>query len=320
LPVVTNAALAQCAGKDGGLKTDAFLNNPLACHFDPGVVQCTAGQDPTTCLSSAQVAAVRGLYAGPHNPVTHRSIFPGFEPGEESNPADWPAWLTGALRVPDISNNLASGESLAAFFGYGFFADIVFQNPAFDYTTFNYTSDVAFTDKTVGPILNSTDPDLRPFRRHGGKIIHYVGWADSAIPPKNTLNYLHAVEDTIEGGRPIDGFYRLFMAPGMAHCGGGPGANAFGNGVNGPVVDAHHDVLKALEQWVEGGVAPREIIATKYVGDDPLAGIAFQRPLCVFPRVAHYNGSGDPTSASSFTCSEAHDHDFGESMSPFGSH
>jgi feruloyl esterase len=325
LPVVTQGALAQCVGKDGGLPTDAFLTNPLACHFDPGTVQCKAGQDPATCLSSAQVQTVSAFYAGPRNPVTGRSIFPGFEPGEEDNPLNWPLWLTGALRVPTISNNLASGESLAAFFGYGFFADMVFQNPAFDYTKFNFTTDVAYTDKTLGPILNSVDPDLRPFKDHGGKIIHYVGWGDSAIPPLNTIHYVHSVEDALASAHDrdwdrdhsIDGFYRLFMVPGMSHCSGGPGANAFGNGLNGPVVDARHDVLKALEGWVENGVAPREIIATKYVGDDPAAGIAFQRPLCVFPKVAHYNGSGDPTSASSFICGQARGSDGHEAVSPF---
>jgi len=100
----------------------------------------------------------------------------------------------------------------------------------------------------------------------------------------------------------LQSFYRLFMVPGMAHCGGGAGPNAFGNGVNGPVLDAWHDLLIALDRWVEQGVAPDQIIATKYVNDQPASGIAFQRPLCPFPQVARYNGSGDPTSASGFTC------------------
>ncbi|MGA2549139.1 MAG: tannase/feruloyl esterase family alpha/beta hydrolase [Burkholderiaceae bacterium] len=321
LPVLTSAVLAQCAGKDGGLATDDFLNNPLACHFDPAKVQCASGQDPTTCLSAAQVKAVRAIYTGVRNPVTGRQIFPGLEPGEESNPANWPVWITGALRVPTLSNNLATGESLAAFFGYGFFADMVFQNPAFDYTTFNFTSDVAYTDKKLAGILNSTNPDLSRFKEHGGKMIHYVGWGDSAISPRNTLNYYHSVQNEMGGEESVYSFYRLFMVPGMSHCSGGPGANAFGNALNGPVVDARHDLLKALDKWVEEGVAPNEFIATKYVNDTPASGVAFQRPLCLFPEVARYKGSGDPTAASSFACvKESHGASDDEMSSPFGSH
>ena len=91
------------------------------------------------------------------------------------------------------------------------------------------------------------------------------------------------------------------MVPGMAHCGGGDGPNAFGNGVNGPVIDSDHDVLKALERWVEQGVAPEKIIATHYVSNNPASGVQFQRPLCPFPEVAQYT-VGDATNADSFKC------------------
>jgi feruloyl esterase len=309
LPVLSKAALAHCVGQDGGVKTDQFLNDPRDCRFDPATVQCAPGQDPTTCLSSAQVRAARKIYRGAHNPVTGELIFPGFEPGSESNPANWPTWITGASRDADLS--LAQGEALQVFFGEGFFADFVFENPNFDFRTLNFTSDVTLTDEDLAAILNSTDPDLRPLRKHGGKIIHYVGWADAAIPPINSVNYYDGVRAELAGVEPgrqkgdrwaeIQEFYRLFMVPGMAHCGGGDGPNAFGNGVNGPVIDADHDLLTALERWVETGVAPEQIIATHYVNNTPASGVQFQRPLCPFPQVARYT-VGDPTNADSFKC------------------
>ena len=131
-------------------------------------------------------------------------------------------------------------------------------------------------------------------------MIQYAGWADSAIAPENGLNYYEKVAKVM---RDVHDFYRVFMAPGMAHCYGGAGPNSFGNGArNGPVIDAEHDLLKALELWVEQGVALDKIIATKYVNDDPLQGVAFQRPLCPYPQIAKYDGQGNTTDPSSFKC------------------
>jgi len=313
LPVLSKAAIAQCVKQDGGVATDNFLNDPRDCKFDPGSVQCKAGQDPSTCLSPAQVKAARAIYSGPHDPRTGRLIFPGYEPGSEANAANWPAWIIGASRAGDLAGTLAAGQALQQFFGNGFYADFVFQNANFDFRTFNFTTDLAFADNGVGRIVNSINPDLRPFRAHGGKMIHYVGWADSAIAPMNSVNYYEEVRQVLGGGRAgddedgggsyrrIQKFYRLFMVPGMAHCGGGDGPNAFGNGANAPVVDADHDLLMALDQWVEHGVAPQKIIATHYINNSPASGVQFQRPLCPFPQVSWYRG-GDTSSASSFVC------------------
>lgn len=310
LPVLSQATLARCVGQDGGVKTDVFLNDPRDCHFDPATVQCVAGQDPTTCLSSAQVRAAREIYRGPHDPATGELIFPGYEPGSESNASNWPAWITGASRDADLSNS--TGQALQLFFGNGFFGYFVFQDPHWDFSTLNFTTDVTLTDEDFAAILNSTDPDLRPLRAHGAKVIHYVGWADSAIAPINSVNYYNSVRAELAGVEPvrqnsdrweeIQEFYRLFMVPGMAHCSGGDGPNAFGNGTsNGPVIDADHDLLKALESWVEQGTAPEKIIATHYVNNTPASGLQFQRPLCPFPQVARYT-VGDPTNADNFKC------------------
>jgi len=167
---------------------------------------------------------------------------------------------------------------------------------------------------TLQPILSSVDPNLRPFKHRRGRMIQYAGWADTAIAPENGLNYYRAVEHAL--GDPRD-FYRVFMVPGMAHCSGGAGPNAFGNGTsNGPVIDADHDLLKALERWVEQGVAPTKIIATHYLNNTASQGVQFQRPLCPYPERGEYTGSGDPNSASNFQCVVHHDNSDPRNIGP----
>lgn len=309
--LLSQAALAQCSSHDPNVAGDNFLVTPNTCHFDPASVQCAAGQDPATCLSAAQVETARAIYGGPVDPVTGESIFPGYPPGVEGNPANWPAWITGG----------APGFSIQAFFGNGYFSNFVFQDPTWDYRTFDFHNDVAFADDGVDKIISSIDPDLRPFRdqdehrgwrsfkQRGGKMIQYHGWGDSAISPISSINYYNKVRNVVGphhglgSYERIRDFYRLFLVPGMAHCGGGDGPNAFGNGSSdGPVIDSDHDVLKALERWVEKGVAPKQIIATHYVNNSAAAGVQYQRPLCPYPEIPRYNGHGDTTKASSFKC------------------
>jgi len=289
LTVISNAMLAQCAGHDGGLSTGQFLNNPLVCRFNPEKL----------ALTKDKIEAVKKIFSGPPG------IFPGYRVGgdEASNPANWPAWLTD-------TGNPANG--LQELFGDNFFKFIVFPNSGWTPDTFSIAENARQADLRVGAILNSIDPNLRPFKSHGGKLIQYVGWGDTAISPENDINYYDAVAREVGGHEEIREFYRLFMVPGMAHCGGGPGPNAFGQGVNGPnPADASDDILTALDRWVEGRDAPDKIIATKYVNDDPAQGIAFQRPLCPFPQFAKYRGTGGTTSAASFACvkPDRDDHD-----------
>jgi feruloyl esterase len=198
---------------------------------------------------------------------------------------------------------------LQGLFGDNYFKFIVFPNSGWTPDTFSIEENANQADVRTGATLNSVDPNLRPFKLQGGKLIQYVGWGDTAISPENDINYYNAVAQELGGREGIRDFYRLFMVPGMAHCGGGPGANAFGQGVNGPnPSDASDDILTALDQWVEHRNAPDQIIATKYVNDNPSQGVAFQRPLCPFPQFAKYKGTGSTTSAASFACVRP-DHD-----------
>jgi feruloyl esterase len=303
LSILSNAALAQCAGKDGGGPTDGalgFLNDPTQCLFDPGTVQCKGGEDPSTsaCLTAAQVEAARKIYAGPHD--DGHLLFPGYEPGGEAATGDWQSWITG---TPTASAPVADG--LQFVLGFGFGCDLMQGVQSCNYLSIDVVQQDRTARKTLQPILSSVDPDLRPFRDHGGKLIQYAGWADTAIAPQNGLNYYRKVLTTV--GPRVPDFYRVFMAPGMAHCSGGAGVNAFGNGTtNGPSIDADHDLLKALERWVEQGVAPDRIIATHYAGNVAANGVQFQRPLCPYPQRAEYQG-GDPNLASSFACVPHHD-------------
>ncbi|MGH6684578.1 MAG: tannase/feruloyl esterase family alpha/beta hydrolase [Pseudolabrys sp.] len=294
LGLLTTAALTQCAGKDGGVATDAFLSDPRGCHFDPKVVQCKQGQDPTTCLTPAQVAAASAIYEGAHE--KGKLLFPGYEPGGEAVAADWPTWLVGTS-----STSLGAQNS----FAMGFWCDQVLGNASCDYLGIDLQKQFEAAANAVAPIVSSIDTNLKPFKRHGGKLIQYAGWADTAIAPENGLNYYRKVAKEMGD---VHNFYRVFMVPGMAHCSGGNGPNAFGNGSsNGPVIDADHDLVKALERWVEQGVAPDKIIATHYVNNVAAQGVQFQRPLCPYPQRGTYLGTGDPNLASSFKCIERHD-------------
>ena len=149
-------------------------------------------------------------------------------------------------------------------------------------------------------MLDATNPDLSPFRAHGGKLILYHGWNDPAIPALNTVNYYQSVRAKM-GASNVDSFVRLYMLPGVQHCGGGPGADTFGQSADWPPTDPEHNVRIALENWVEKGTAPTMLIATKVEGVKE-GQPKMTRPMCPYPQSAQYKGSGDTNAADSFVC------------------
>jgi tannase/feruloyl esterase len=301
LPALSSGVRKQCAGHDGGLPSDLFLTDPRLCVVDWSKIQCASGQVPPACLTAQQVVAVKAINAGAKN--ASGQIYPGYELGSEDQSFDWQVWITGPSNLPPFPT-----FGLQTFFGEGFFANFVYHVPVYNLMTLDMNSGLADAD-ALAPDLNAEDPDLTPFRNHGGKLIQYAGWADAAVAPRDGIAYYEAVRTAL--GSPVyseeQKFYRLFLAPGMDHCSGGPGADAFGNDPLFPApagqADADHDVLMALARWREMGTAPDKIIATHYVGDNPASGmVAFQRPLCPYPQLPRYDGSGNVALASSFVC------------------
>lgn len=282
LPAIENAALAACDANDG--VKDGVIDSPQKCSFQPASLACK-GAESNECLTAPQVRALEKIFAGMPAAKGEKG-FPGYEPGGITGPGGWSAWITGG----------APGQSLMYAFGTNYFKNMVFDNAQWDWHNFNEARDLkAADDKTAGQ-LNATDPDLSRFQARGGKLIVYHGWSDAAISPLNAIAYYQSVQAKM--GAKADGFVRLFMVPGMQHCGGGPGPNVFGQNGEGPE-DAEHNINTALEKWVEGGAAPPWIVATKYKS----AGVVERtRPLCPYPQTAHYKGSGSTDSAANFVC------------------
>jgi feruloyl esterase len=288
IPTISAAVLAACDELDG--VRDGILNDPRQCHFDPASIQCKAGEDSDKCLTAPQAAALKKLYAGPHD-AHAREVFPGFLPGAEDGQGGWGVWITGPAPL----------KSLIAFFGLGFFSNMVYEKSDWDYKTFTLEAGLKAAEEKTASALNATDPDLKPFKARGGKLILYHGWDDPAISALNTVNYFQSVVAKM-GQERVDSFLRLYMAPGVQHCGDGPGPDSFGQVGQLGSADPQHSVYASLEQWVEKGMAPSTIIATKYAPNDPNHRVQMTRPLCAYPQAAKYKGTGDTNDASNFVC------------------
>jgi feruloyl esterase len=287
IPAIANAVLAACDAADG--VKDGILNDPRDCHFDPATLVCK-GAESKDCLTAFEAGSLKRIYEGARN-EGGKAIFPGYEPGGEDGGGGWAAWITGDK----------PGLSAGVLFSLGFQRNMVFNNAAWNYKTTNMANALDAADSKMASVLNSTNTDLKAFQARGGKLIVYHGWSDAAIPPRNAIGYFEDVERTM-GDATVGGFMRLYMAPGMQHCAGGPGPNYFGQfGVLKPG-DAQHDIFTSLVNWVENGMAPAAIVATKFDKDYPKAAVALTRPLCPYPQSAKYDGSGDAKKAESFAC------------------
>lgn len=288
LPAISRGVLAACDSRDG--VKDGVLNDPIQCHFNPATLLCRNG-DNDDCLTAPQIETLKKIYGGAVDSSGKR-IFPGYLPGAELGGNGWATWITGP----------APEKGLQFIFGTQFFSNMVFNKPEWDFRTFNFNSDVRLIDAKFAPILNATNPDLSAFKAHGGKLILYHGWDDPAIPAPNTVNYYESV--IAKMGRPaVEQFTRLYMVPGMQHCGGGPGATAFGASVAGAKLPPEVSIFAGLEGWVERGVPPAKIIAAKHSKPaDSASGVEMTRPLCPYPEMAKYLGHGDTNRAASFAC------------------
>jgi len=286
LPAIAKAVNAACDAQDG--VADGIVNDPTKCHFDPAVMLCKEGNSEK-CLTAAQVTTLRKLYEGP-NEANGRKIFPGYLPGAEEGQGGWATWITGT----------APGKSLLFAFSGGYFSNMVYEKADWNYKDASVDQAMKAADEKTAHSLNATETNLAPFKAHGGKLILYHGWNDPAISAINTVNYYNGVMSRM-GGAETEAFARLYMVPGMQHCGGGTGPDSFGQ-AGAEVNDARHHVGLALEQWVEKGIAPNAVVATKFQGSDPAKGAKMTRPLCPYPQIAKYKGKGDTNDAGNFVC------------------
>ena len=248
-PAIHQAALAACDALDG--VEDGVIEDPPKCRFDPSVLLCKDAEGPS-CLTSAQFETAKKIYEN-HGP------YPGLAAGSELG------WATYGSDKPFA-------------IGHDYFKYVVFGDPNWDYRQLDF-NDVA---RYRNPTVDALDPDLKPFFTRGGKLIQYHGWSDPQIPPLHSVDYYRSVVAAMGN---VDSAYRLFMVPGMQHCGGGAGPNQF-------------NVVAALERWRESDVAPNEIVAAHVTNNR----VDRTRPLCPYPQVARYKGVGSTNDAANFAC------------------
>ena len=281
--MLSKAVVDACDELDG--VKDGLISDPPKCNFDPGTLECKQG-DRDDCLTALQVETVRELYSGPVDPRTGQSLYPGLAKGSE---VGW----DGTFQMATPNSPVPFAPVFQWVFGLNW-----------DWRKFDFDHDVDTLNHALAGVDNATSPDLDLFRAHGHKLLEYQGWSDSLVPPGEAIKYYDAVatreamrradEQHTESppGAPydsVDGFYRLFMVPGMEHCGSGPGPSSF-------------DALTAVQRWVEQGIAPDSIVASKTQPSEGGGTIVAQRLLCPYPRIAQFNGRGRINDASSYAC------------------
>jgi feruloyl esterase len=305
LLLINRAVVKSCDGIDKVV--DGVVSDPRQCHFRLTTLSCQPGAAPGTCLTPEQVGAAQKIYDGPKDARTGAQIYPGYPFGTEGVQADaqdksvgWSGYWSETARADEPSR--------ADLFRYW-----VFDDPNWNWWTFDWGKDVDRVDAKLSADFNATSTDLSGFSARGGRLMMFMGWQDPVGTPYEAINYYNALVARAPGRTDAERqaaaqrTARLYMIPGMDHCAGGPGATNVSTATRDsvpPIRDAQHDMLLALEAWVEGGQAPGALIGTHYAGNADAATprpIAFQRPICVFPARPEYIG-GPKDAASSFSC------------------
>jgi hypothetical protein len=281
LAAIEKAALDMCDAQDG--VKDGVIGDPTQCKFDPETLLCK-GEETRECLTQPQIETLKVLYTGAKD-HEGKTFFPGFSMGDETG---WKSWVVGN----------APGASDFAQYVQNDFRYLVMNDPKWNALTADVDEVLKESRAKTATDLDSADPDLDKFAARGGKLILYHGWNDPAISPWNTVAYYKSVQQTM-GAEKAASFVQLYMVPGMEHCYNGPGASAFGQ-LGIPTAKApQFGVFDSLVDWVEKGAPDENIVATKY---DAAMKPLLTRPLCAYPKVAKYNGTGDTNDAASFTC------------------
>ena len=283
LQMAQTAAVAACGGIDA---PNGFIADPRTCHWDPHTLVCKSGQDTATCITPVQADALADIYKPLQDPVTGKWVMSGQEHGSEF---DWINFgLQTGLAVPGITRY-----------------QIAFQDPAWNAGAFDWHADLPALDRVMG-VINSDDPNLTSYKRAGGKLIQWHGWSDGAFTPGSITRYYDNVVERMGGLNKVQDFYRLFMLPGVGHCGNGPGPDNIGAENQTAVSpDPEHDAVSALMEWVEHGQPPGKLIATKLDNGAPTKRILLQRPICPYPGKTVYKGSGSTAVADNFYCTPA---------------
>jgi feruloyl esterase len=285
IPAISDAVLKACDALDG--VKDGILTDPRRCHFQPDSIECN-GADAAKCLTAPQATLLKRLYMGGKT-SGGKQIFPGYLPGGEEGDGGWKNWILGG---DDPAHS--SGASYVD----GYFRYMVYSDPQWKPGTYTVDDDLRTADQKTAQALDSVNPNLTAFAKRGGKLILYHGWNDPAIPALNSISYYESVKAAM-GKESRDLFVRLYMVPGMQHCIGGPGPSQFGQFSVLPQHNAGSSIYLSLERWVEQGTTPGPITAEKAATSETRA---MTRPICPYPQLPRYKGSGDTNSAQSFEC------------------
>ncbi len=286
LAMLNQAVLRACPSTGG------YLDDAGSCNYDPARLQCKRGDQPD-CLTAQQVVAAQRIYSGPSD-TAGKSYSPGSARGSELS---WSRMMMGPEDKPGM-------ETQGYNSGVNMVRALLFEDPSRSFAGLDPEAVLRQARAKLGPDWDATNFDLTPFSAAGGKLISFHGWSDPNVPPAATVHYYEQAAQHAGGVAKLKAFYRLFMGPGMEHCGGGPGPNAVGGayGLAAPSDDPEHDVVAALARWREQGVPPEALVATHYQDDDTAKPVTEQRPWCAYPASAQYKGRGDKRQAANWSC------------------